>query len=825
MDEATRRFVVEPQRLRRRLDPATLPFASTAEVAPLEGTIGQPRALDALQFGLEIHTPGYNLFVTGAPGSGRLTTVRDHLERVARERPVPGDWVYVHDFDQPDRPRAIGLPAGKGRELARHVQELVAAARTEITAAFESEDYQRRRSALVEEVEKREDALRQSVQSFATERGFSLQFSPTGISLLPLLRGRPMTPEDMAAVPADQRAELERRSAEIHEELQADARRLRQVEREGTQHFNELDRSVGTAVITQLLGPLRDEYAGNARVLDYFDDIAKDVPEHLDDFRPGGEQPQGLAGLRAALASRDDHLALYRVNVFVDNSGLTSAPVVIEHSPRYYNLLGRVEYRPQMGVMLTDFTQVRPGSLHRANGGFLVVDAMELISQPFAYEALKRALRSGEVAIENLAEQLSFVPTASLRPEPIPLDVKVVLIGSPLLHLLLYMRDDDLRELFKVKVDFAPEMEWDEPHVRSYAAFISRWVLQSGLLHFDRSAVARVVEEGARLRENQRKLSTRLLEISDLVTEASFWAQKAGHTLVEAADVDEAVRRKEYRSSLVEERMRELIAERTIMIATEGARVAQLNGLTVAELGDHSFGQPVRITATVALGRGSVESIEREIELSGPIHSKGVLILSGYLAETYAQDLPLAVRATLTFEQSYDEVEGDSASSAELYTLLSALATLPLAQGIAVTGSINQKGEVQAVGGVTRKVEGFFAVCKARGLTGEQGVVIPAANVPHLMLSDEVVEAVRGGQFHVWAVSSVDEALELLTGRPAGVRGEDGYPEGTVHRLVEDRLRAYAERLRGFAAPSTNGHHPAAAVTPPVAVGQQQSNG
>jgi len=482
--------------------------------------------------------------------------------------------------------------------------------------------------------------------------------------------------------------------------------------------------------------------------------------------------------------------------------------VVIERNPTYYNLTGRVEYRPQFGAMVTDYTQIRAGALHRANGGFLVVEAADALAQPFAWEALKRALRSHEVTIENLAEQLSFVPTASLRPQPIPLDVKVVLIGTPLLHLLLHAHDEEVRELFKVNVDFAPDMDWTEDHVRSYAGYIARWVERAGLHHFDRSAVARVVEHGARLREDQRKLSTRLIDVSDLVTEASFWAGKAGREVVTREDVDQAVSRKEYRSSLWEERLRELIDRRTITIATEGEAVARLNGLTVIEMGDHSFGLPVRISATASLGRGSIESIERQIDLSGPIHSKGVLIVSGFLAEKYAQEWPLALRATLTFEQSYDEVDGDSASSAELYVLLSALSGLPLRQDLAVTGSVDQHGEVQAVGGVTRKVEGFFHVCGARGLTGTQGVVIPASNVPSLMLDDEVVEAARAGRFHVHAVRSIDQGIELLTGVPAGERQADGtYPAGTVYRLVADRLAGYAERLRGFG-DSHNGSAP-----------------
>jgi predicted ATP-dependent protease len=461
-----------------------------------------------------------------------------------------------------------------------------------------------------------------------------------------------------------------------------------------------------------------------------------------------------------------------------------------------------VEHAATFGALVTDFSLVRAGALHRANGGYLVLDARRLLTQPFAWDALKRSLRSGEVRIESLGEEFSSVPLATLRPEPIPLDLKVVLIGSSYAYLVLYSLDEDFRELFKVRADFAPELDWTSEHHRNYAAFVSRWVRENHLRHFDCAAVARLIEHGARLREDQRKLSARLIEISDVVSEASFWAEKEGHELVEAADVEVAIRKKEFRSNLVEERVRELIDDGTIVIATDGERVGEVNGISVLDLGDHAFGRPSRVSARVSLGRGGIASIEREIDLSGPIHSKGFMILSSYLAATYAQDWPLAVSATLTFEQAYDEIEGDSASSTELYALLSAISGVPLAQGIAVTGSVDQHGNIQAVGGVTHKVEGFYATCKAQGFTGTQGVLVPEANVRHLMLDEEVVEAVREGRFHVWAVRTIDDGIRLLTGLPAGRRRADGsYPPGSVHGRVAAGLAAYAEKLRAYAEP------------------------
>ncbi|MCC6223669.1 MAG: AAA family ATPase [Thermoleophilia bacterium] len=807
MSDARARLALAPGQLRRRLDPASLPFETTADVDPLEGTIGQPRALEAIDFGLEVSAAGYNLFVAGSPGSGRTGTILDHLHRVARGRPAPDDWVYVFNFAEPDRPNAIRLPAGRGAELARHMDEFLHAARRELPHAFESEDYERRRREILTAVGGRRDQLTGELQRYATERGFAVEMTPAGIMTVPLAQGRPLSQEDFARLPEGEQREIERRGAEIQERVAAVVRQLRQLEKEAGELVRRLDRDVAQFALGPLFHELRERFAGEAEVLAFLSQVEEDLPDRLGDFRGPAEEglPALLAGLQAG--ERDDRLSRYRVNVLIGN-GAEGAPVVLERNPTYYNLVGRVDYRPAFGTMVTDFHRIKAGALHRANGGFLVLDALEVLRNPFAWDALERALLSRQARIENLGEQLSAFPTASLRPEPVALDLKVVLIGPAEVYRLLHALDEDFRELFKVKVEFAPEMDWSNEHVGHYAAFVARRVRDEGLFPFDRTAVARLVEHGARLRDHQRKLSTRLTEIADVVTEASFWAGKASRQLVSAADVDRAIAERERRSNLVEELVRERITDGTIMIDVDGERVGQVNGLAVIDLGYHAFGKPSRVTARVSLGRGTVQSIEREIELSGPIHSKGFLILSGYLSGSYAQEWPLALSATLTFEQDYGAVEGDSASSTELYALLSALSGLPLAQSIAVTGSVNQHGEIQAVGGVTTKVEGFFALCKEQGLTGRQGVIVPRANAEHLMLADEVVDAVSEGRFHVWAVATVDEGLELLTGRAAGERGSDGaFPEGTVHRLVEDRLRAYSERLRDFGSGGGDGEN------------------
>ena len=787
-----RALALEPGQLRRRLDPKSLPFTTTADVEPLTGTIGQPRALDAIEFGIQIETRGYNLFVAGLPGSGRTTTVRDYVDRAAAARTAPDDWVYVHDFATPDRPAAIRIPAGRGGELQRDMVEFVRAARREIPRAFESEEYDRRQREVLQDVSRRRDELAEELKGFARKREIVLEMTLVGVVSVPVVAGEPLTKEGFEKLPPDRQAQIEQRGREVQERTGTYARALHELDKEATERVRALDREVALFALGPLLQELRERYAGHEKLLAWLDAVRDDVHDHLADFRDGEEGGGEAAAILQLGGRRRGDFTRYEVNVFAGHPAPDGAPVVEERNPTYYNLIGRVEYRATLGAMMTDFREIKPGALHRANGGFLVLEALDVLRHPFAWEALKRALSGGEVRIENLAEEYSAVPMATLRPEPIPLDLKVVLIGSPLLYHLLYQLDEDFRELFKVKVDFSPDMEWDDASVGHYAAFVRRWVEAAGLRHFDREAVARLVEHGARLRESQRKLSTRLIDVSDVTSEASFFAGEAGRDVVRAVDVERAIAGREYRSSLLEERIQELIADGTIVIDVIGERVGQANGLAILDVGDYSFGKPSRISARVSVGRGGVLSVEREIELSGPIHSKGVLILSGYLSGSYAQERPLALAATLTFEQSYDEVEGDSASSTELYALLSALSGLPLDQGIAVTGSVDQHGEVQAIGGATRKIEGFYAVCKAKGLTGRQGVIVPATNVQHLMLSDEVAGAVRRRRFHVWAVRSVDEGIELLTGRPAA----------EVHRLVAERLADYAERAKEAAAGS-----------------------
>src|SRR5262247_949381 len=784
MQALRERLAVQLEDLRRRLDPATLPFQTTAEVAPVKTTIGQPRAAEAIAFALEVGTRGFHLYAAGSPGTGRESTVLGAVRAFASTRPTPPDWVYVHNVAEPDRPRAFPIPAGQGRRLAKAITSFLEAAQQEIPRAFESEDYARRREQPLAEMMTRRAKLTADLRAFAQEREFALETTPAGIASIPLQNGQPMPREVFEQLPPETKAQLEQRE--------------RQIEKEAKERVRTLDREVALYAAGPLIAELREAYGDHPDVLAFIEQIEKDLPEHLDDFLPAASDQSEPAAARGP--ERQERLARYQVNVLIDNGGMTGAPVVVERNPTYYNLIGRQDYRSVMGTMVTDFRQIKPGALHRANGGFLVLHALDVLRNPFAWEGLERALVSGEVRIENPGEQGAPVPTARPRPEPIPLDLKVILIGPAGLYQALQI-DVNFPELFGVKAEFAPDMDWSEENLASYCAFLSRMVHDRGLRHFDRSAVARIVEHGARLRDHQRKLTARFLDVGRLAVEASHWAGKAGHAVVLAEDVDAAIAQQERRRNLVEERTREVILDGTIMIDTEGARVAQVNGLSVLDVGDYDFGQPSRVTARVSVGRGTVQSIEREIKFSGPIHSKGFLILTGYLQAQYAQEWPLSLGATITFEQSYGGIDGDSASTTELYALLSALSGLPLNQGIAVTGAVNQHGEVQAVGGVTRKIEGFYDICRERGLTGEQGVIVPTANVKNLMLKEEIVEAVQSRRFHVWAVSDIDEGIELLMDRVAGQRSVDGtFPEGTVHRLVQDRLRQYAEQAREFGA-------------------------
>jgi len=794
---------VPVESLRRVCDPQALDFHTTEVVEPLVGILGQERAVRSLRFGLGIKEQGFHVYVAGLPGTGRRTAVRGFLEELAKQQPVPPDWCYVYNFRDPYRPRALRLPAGKGQELQKDMKSLIEEANRDIPRAFESEEYTAKRESIVNAFDRQRQELLVALNRKAQEAGFLLQSSPVGaLLIIPVVDGQQLSEEQFTALSEKDRQAIMQRREEVETQLKAATKQLRTAEKATTDQVQSLDRDVALYTVSRLLEDLNEKYADWPEVLAYFQEVQDSILENLAQFRGEGQAaPGGEAAAPTPTWPREDPFRRYEVNVVVDNSELPGAPLVLETNPNYANLLGRLEKEAQFGALTTDFTMIRGGALHKANGGYLVLEVEHVLTDPLTWDGLKRALSSKEVAVEEIAERLGFMATKTLRPEPIPLDIKVVLIGEPQLYQLLYALDTDFRELFKVKADFDTQMDRQPQNERLYSSFMYTVCQKEGLRHLDGSAVARIVEHGSRLAGDQEKLSTRFAEIADVLREANFYASQDNATYISSQHVTKAIEEKIYRSNLIQKRLQELIAQGTIMIDTVGQAVGQVNGLSVVGLGDFAFGQPSRITASVALGREGVVDIEREAKMGGPIHTKGVLILSGHLAQKYAQDKPLSLSARLVFEQSYEGVEGDSASSTELYALLSALSGLPIKQGLAVTGSVNQRGEVQAIGGVNEKVEGFFEVCKAQGLTGEQGVLIPESNVRHLMLKEEVVEAVKAGKFHLYPVRTIDEGLEILTGVPAGQRLPDGtFEEGSVNDRVDKRLRAMAEALKRFAA-------------------------
>ena len=785
--------VLAPQALRRTCDPASLGFASTGDLPALDGMIGQDRAVSATTFGIGIRHRGYNLFVIGPPRTGKASTMKRVLAQAAAQEPVPPDVCYVHNFAEAYRPVALELPAGRGRELRREMERLVDECRSRLPRAFESEEFERQKSRILEDLGKRQQEAVAALEASARGRGFAVLRGPQGLAIAPAPRGAPLTPDEYAALPERTRAEIQAGGEKLHDELEGLLRRLREMERDARRHHDELVEQVAAAAVRQLIEELREQFAGLDAVARYLGEVERDLVARAEQFRELAEDKPAMPFLPPPGA----FLARYRVNVLVDRSGAMGAPVVLELQPTHGNLVGRVERRAHFGTLVTDFTLIKPGALHLANGGYLILDAADVLRHPFAWDALKKSLESRAVRIEEPLEEWRLVTAETLVPEPIALSTKVVLIGSPALYYLLSAVDEDVRELFKVQVDFDSSLPRTPEAEALYARFVGGACRDEGLPHFAPGGVARLIEHASRLVADQGRLTSSLGDILDLVRESAFWATGAGRTLVGAEDVAQAVAQRVYRANLVEERVRRLIAEGTLMIATDGHAGGQVNGIAVLGLGDHAFGRPTRITARTFAGEPGVVDIEREAKLGGPIHTKGVMILSGFVAGRYAPGAPLALSASLTFEQQYEEVEGDSASSAELYALLSSLSGIPLDQGVAVTGSVNQQGEVQPVGGINEKIEGFFDVCLACGLTGGQGVIIPEANVRHLMLREDVVGAVRDGRFAVWAVRTVDEGLELLTGRPAGARGADGrFPEGSVNAAVERALLANAERLR-----------------------------
>ncbi len=796
-----------PDRLIARCDPQALDFADTRELTPFEGVLGQDRALEAIRFAADIGHSGYNLFVMGPPGSGKHSTLDRLLrERAAEDRP-PRDWIYVNNFEQPNRPNAIGLPPGRGGALREEMRRLIEDLRVAIPAAFETEDTQNRRQAIEEEFREHQEQAFETLRKKAEQHGIALVRTPNGFGLAPLRDGKIITPEQFQQLDEEEQARIKTDSEALQHELEEVVKQIPRWDKARREALRELNEEVTAFAVGQPIAELQQTFADLPEVVAHLEAVRADLVKNFHRIfmaERATQQQQSMAEVMAPAASDASSdvggFNRYQVNLLVGHEAeVAGAPVIYEDNPTLGNLIGRVEHVSQMGALVTDFSLIRAGALHRANGGYLILDAEKLLTQPFSWEALKRALKAGHLVIESAWQMMSMAATVALEPEPVPLTLKVALVGDPLIYYLLSAYDRQFPAMFKVAADFDDRLARDHDGERRFARLIATMVAREELRPLTAEAVARVIEQAARLADDGAKLSLLLEPVLDLLREADWQAKQAGAELVSAAQVQAAIDAQIRRADRIRERAQEAIAREILLIDTQGAAVGQVNGLAVLQLGGFAFGKPSRLTARVRLGSGRVVDIERESKLGGALHTKGVLILAGFLSGHFVRDLPLSISATLVFEQSYGEVEGDSASSAELYALLSALAEVPLRQDLAVTGSVNQQGEVQAIGGVNEKIEGFFDTCHAKGLSGSQGVLIPAANVQHLMLRRDVVEAVEAGRFAVYPVASIAEGLELLTGLPAGARDAEGrFPEGSLFAKVEARLRRFAQARKAF---------------------------
>jgi lon-related putative ATP-dependent protease len=790
---------ISPAEAYHRCDPESFSFMTTAEVEELTHFIGQDRALEAVDFGIGMHQEGFNLFVLGPEGSGRHSVVQSFIHDKAATEATPSDWCYVHNFHQPHKPLALELPASHGEIFKAEMFELIDTLKTTIPAVFEGDDYRMRHKAITDLLAQKIETLYHEVEAKAKAESIAVSRSEQGFRFSPTDgKGEPLSLEDFRKLPAEMKKRIEETIEKLQVILQEAIHQISIWKREAEEESRKLKKETAKLSVSHLIEELKEKYAGTDKLKRYLDDVEEDITERVDDFL--GEEPEGQHPLIVAIGGgQRPSFEQYEVNVLISHHNNHGSPVIYEDLPTYQNLHGRIEHQARMGVLTTNFTLIKPGALHQANNGYLILDARRLLMQPFAYEGLKRTLRSGKVHIEPVERLLGLMSTVSLEPEAIDLRIKVVLIGEPMIYYLLNAYDPEFIALFKVQADFESDMKRSKESQDLYATLIARLAKDKGLLPLHRTAVARLIEQATREAGDREKLSLRIRDFADLMQEADYLAKKEDKKTMDDTDVERAITASRKRGGRIKDRFFEAMEHGIRHIDTQGAKAGQINGLSVLMLGRDSFGCPTRITALTRPGKGKIIDIEREVELGGPIHSKGVLILSAFLSSRYARTIPLGLQASLVFEQSYGGVEGDSASCAELCTLLSSLAEAPIKQSLAITGSVSQKGEVQAIGGVNEKIEGFFDICQSRGLTGDQGVIIPASNVRHLMLKKEVVTAMAEGTFTVTAVHTVDEAIELLTGIAAGQRDSDGtYPADTINGRVEAALLGFAKSLQDF---------------------------
>lgn len=804
-----KKYEVPVENLRLECDPKLFEFECTKDLAPLREFVGQERAARAIEFGLNMTNDGYNIYVAGLTGTGKTTIVKSYIEKIIKEREARGetialeDWCYLYNFKELDSPQIVSLPQGKGKAFRDEIKDLLAKIHQGLGQAFSSDEYKNQRQKTVEEAQAEQQKLFEEISSEARRQGFIMQMTPSGPVFIPMTEDRPIQEQEYLALEESARKELDYKQAELRKKLKDSLEAASDVQSKATEQLNQADKEIGEYTVSYLFNKLFEHYSQWSKITQFLTGLKVYVLDSLDSFKSTEEQVHPVFGVPVSqvVGGKNPFLPFqpFQVNVFVDNSEAEGPPVIVESNPNFSNIFGKIEQRFLLGGYLSDHTMLRAGALGKANGGYLLLSAKDVLMNPGVWPAFKRAIKNKEVRIEDPLEQFGFVAPQGMRPEPMPVRVKVFLIGDALLYQLLSLYDEEFWEIFKVKAEFDFEIDMNKENMLDYAAFLSGCCEECEARHFDPSGVAKVIEYSARMVADQERLSTRFAQIKDWIEEANHWASRDNAKFISAEHVRKAIDERLFRHNRIDERIRDMINRGTIMIDVDDSVVGQLNGLSVYTLGDINFGKPSRITAKTFLGRGGVINIERESQLSGPIHNKGVMILSGYLGWKYAQDKPLSLSASLCFEQSYEGVEGDSASSTELYAILSSLSDIPIKQSIAVTGSVNQQGEIQPIGGVNQKIEGFFNVCQAKGLKGNQGVLIPYLNLRNLMLREEVVEAVRNGHFHIYTAKNIDEGIEVLTGIPAGERQKDGsYPEGTVSYLVDKRLKEMAKLLKGF---------------------------
>lgn len=786
--------------LKNECDPAKLPFDNTSELEPYYGIIGQERAARAMEFGLKIRMKGYNLYLSGASGTGKTSYANSFVTNMAASQPVPDDWCYVYNFSKHGSPTAINLPAGHGKMFQQDMDDFIKVLKAELSKAFDSEDYEKEKTSIIKEFQDKRSELLEELSGSAEKHSFKVKTTNSGIYFVPVIDGKVIDEDEYGTLDEKIRHELSEKSNEVQIETIDIIRKIKEVEKKAETKVEEWENKIALFAVGAHINDLKEKYSKFEKISCYLEKVQEDILKNLDAFieeeTPENVQQLVIPWMKKEAESPADK---YKVNLLVDNSALKGAPVIVDYNPTYYNLMGKIEYENEFGAVTTDFTLVKAGLLHQANGGYIILQARDVLNNVQSWEALKRVLRTRHITIENIKEQMGLVAVSSLKPEPIPIDVKVILVGTAHIYQLLYELDDDFSKLFKVKVDFDDEMDRTEENILKLSRFVSSFCNREKTLHFDRGGISKIVDYGSRLVEDQQKLTTRFNDLAEIMCEACTWAELDGAPYAGAVHVKRAIAEKKHRSDKYDGKLLELIEDGTIMIDTGGEVIGQINGLSILDMGDYSFGKPSRITAATYMGESGIVNIEREVEMSGTSHSKGILILNGYIGQRYAQEMPLSLSASLCFEQLYSGVDGDSASSAELYAILSSLAEAPINQSIAVTGSVNQRGEIQPIGGASRKIEGFFELCKLRGLDGSQGVIIPHQNVKNLVLEDEVVNAVRDGKFHIYPVSTIDEGIEILTGKKGGVRKMDGtYPLGSINYKVYKKLERFARTVASF---------------------------